>query len=953
MKTEPKDFSKASYLVVPCMYNNSLTFIDNYSRQWSPKNVRHFMMSKQHDIPVFIAYEGDDIDADYMSYLDQHLQELRDLAAKFYYVTTAKKKSGIDVVNLANDNVIIKSLRDGDIVYDNIQMLSKYMYFDSNIMHSPATWYLAVPFFTNGRMCFETVNIAGTHVEPKYIYAVKICDCKHTIFITPIGGSGHIWPKDYIAYLENHADVVMNMYHRQTWQVVPNSEQFDAIQSTINVESDVKLGMKGSISGAVERVRLANCTIDIRSCETYHRPTMTLYSLSKVCKVYDTQPITEGLYLVKPYRTDKEQIRWQDENGTSISPALVRHLVSPDIGVITYYETCDVTESIHNQYFEYLLSIPEKVVEWYRSINLIVLDHDYAQHKTNLHRVMLHDDKTFYIGNLDTVTRLPKDFYASSVSWLTAIELGIIKPTNQTIDMKQTDTVDTFEPKLNVHGFSSGSDSRPEWCLNQTKRIFGGVASSIGCFARTTDPADTFKYRSNLKVESYRPYLEVADFEACLDAIKCHVAAADLVIIQSYGSRYQLDASTLLTKFISGSIEFKYSDTRDCMSFLISAYIVTCIEQNKPFMLYTFDPILDWNYGINRMHGFIEHKKYMRYMPLLEASLDLDKLTFNNGRRDLLYGGKLSTFDLQADGRKPFHQDIVNRMGALTNSDITVQEEPGQDCLHIGELQDFKSENDYFEMMREHKTTLVPPNYTNEFLSIKRAVDAIENGSVPVSLLTKNGLWPGTPWLQPIGLAGVDLVEKYDMNCWQTMYAKFVARLKELDIWLDLANYIQHFYDFNRLHHYIGFATCGIVKQESEACTDNQLPDLNKLRDAVYQLAIKQGKYSGNPAVAPLLMHTVGEVNEAHAAYMSNRRAQAEDVDALKQLLEQGNLNVFRKYFKSSVKSTFEDELADIMLMVFSIAGYYGIDIATHVEMKHRYNEVRDEHSDTNDYNKR
>lgn len=950
MKTEPKDFSKASYLVVPCMYNNSLTFIDAYSRQWSPKNVRHFMMSKQHDIPVFIAYEGDDIDVDYMSYLDQHLQELRDLAAKFYYVTIAKKKSGIDVVNLANDNVIIKSLRDGDIVYDNIQMLSKYMYFDSNIMHSPATWYLAVPFFTNGRMCFETINIAGTHVEPKYVYAVKICDCKHTIFITPIGGSGYIWPKDYIAYLESHADVVMDMYNRQTWQVIPNSEQFDAIQQAVNTEADVKSGIKGSISGAVEYVRLTNCSLNVRSCETYHRPTITLNSLSKVCKVYDTQPITEGLYLVKPYGTSKEQIHWQAENGDTISPALVRYLVSPDIGVITYYETCDVPESIHNQYFEYLLSIPEKVVEWYTSSNLIVLDNDYVPRKTELRKVTLYDDKTFYIGNLDVVTRLPKNFYASSVSWLTAAGLGIIKPTNQTIDMKQTDTVDTFEPKLNVHGFSSGSDSRPEWCLNQTKRIFGGVASSIGCFARTTDPADTFKYRSNLKVENYRPYLEVADFEACLDAIKCHVAAADLVIIQSYGSRYQLDASTLLTKFMSGSIEFKYSDTRDCMSFLISAYIATCIEQNKPFMLYTFDPILDWNYGINRMHGFIENKKYMRYIPLLEASLDIDSLKFNNGRRDLLYGGKLSTFDLHADGRKQFHQDIVNRMGKLTNSDITVQVEPGQDCLHIGENQDFKSENDYFEMMREHKTTLVPPNYTNEFLSIKRAVDALENGSVPVSLLTKNGLWPGTPWLQPMGLAGVDLVEQYDLNYWQTMYAKFVARLKDLNIWLELANYIQHFDKFNSLHHYIGF---DMSKQESEVDIDNRMPDLNKLRDAVYQLAVKQGKYSGSPAVAPLLMHTVGEVNEAHAAYMSNRRAQAEDVDALKQLLEQGNLNVFRKYFKSSVKSTFEDELADIMLIVFSIAGYYDIDIATHVEMKHRYNEVRDEHSDTNNYNKR
>jgi NTP pyrophosphatase (non-canonical NTP hydrolase) len=127
---------------------------------------------------------------------------------------------------------------------------------------------------------------------------------------------------------------------------------------------------------------------------------------------------------------------------------------------------------------------------------------------------------------------------------------------------------------------------------------------------------------------------------------------------------------------------------------------------------------------------------------------------------------------------------------------------------------------------------------------------------------------------------------------------------------------------------------------------------LNIMRDAVFGLAKEQGKYDMKPSIASLLMHMIGETNEAHEAYMADSHASKDDVEVLQRLMEEQNDNVFRKYFKSAVKSTFEDELADMTLMCLSIAGYYGIDLAAHVSMKHQYNRLRTEHSNNNKYDK-
>lgn len=127
---------------------------------------------------------------------------------------------------------------------------------------------------------------------------------------------------------------------------------------------------------------------------------------------------------------------------------------------------------------------------------------------------------------------------------------------------------------------------------------------------------------------------------------------------------------------------------------------------------------------------------------------------------------------------------------------------------------------------------------------------------------------------------------------------------------------------------------------------------LNDFSKQVFEQAKAQGRYDNNPAIAPLLLHMIGEAIEAHTAFASDNRVDSEDIETLKGLMQSGNTDAFRKYFKATVKSTFEDELADIVLMACSIAGYYGIPLGDHVELKHAYNALRSEHSVANDYDK-
>lgn len=53
------------------------------------------------------------------------------------------------------------------------------------------------------------------------------------------------------------------------------------------------------------------------------------------------------------------------------------------------------------------------------------------------------------------------------------------------------------------------------------------------------------------------------------------------------------------------------------------------------------------------------------------------------------------------------------------------------------------------------------------------------------------------------------------------------------------------------------------------------------------------------------------------------------------------NEAVFKDFFTTYVKDTFEDELADVIIRVLDLCAFKGIDIESHIKAKMRYNTSR------------
>lgn len=54
-----------------------------------------------------------------------------------------------------------------------------------------------------------------------------------------------------------------------------------------------------------------------------------------------------------------------------------------------------------------------------------------------------------------------------------------------------------------------------------------------------------------------------------------------------------------------------------------------------------------------------------------------------------------------------------------------------------------------------------------------------------------------------------------------------------------------------------------------------------------------------------------------------------------------GNKNWFMQEFETSVKNSFEDEIADVIIRIMDLCGAKGIDIDWHLEQKMKYNALR------------
>lgn len=145
----------------------------------------------------------------------------------------------------------------------------------------------------------------------------------------------------------------------------------------------------------------------------------------------------------------------------------------------------------------------------------------------------------------------------------------------------------------------------------------------------------------------------------------------------------------------------------------------------------------------------------------------------------------------------------------------------------------------------------------------------------------------------------------------------------------------------------VTFTPTDVIAAKPAVALDDFMTKLRELATEPYRVALEHDRYKDNPAIGSVLMAIQSEVAEAHAAFTSGKRSDADDVDMLRAFLKAGKDSQFAKYFNLAQKSTFEDELADIILLTLSIAGYYNVDIVSAIELKHKYNMLRTEHSTT------
>jgi NTP pyrophosphatase (non-canonical NTP hydrolase) len=50
---------------------------------------------------------------------------------------------------------------------------------------------------------------------------------------------------------------------------------------------------------------------------------------------------------------------------------------------------------------------------------------------------------------------------------------------------------------------------------------------------------------------------------------------------------------------------------------------------------------------------------------------------------------------------------------------------------------------------------------------------------------------------------------------------------------------------------------------------------------------------------------------------------------------------VWKGKFEDNIKSTFQDEIADVAIRLFDLCGGMGIDLQKHIELKMKYNSMR------------
>lgn len=123
--------------------------------------------------------------------------------------------------------------------------------------------------------------------------------------------------------------------------------------------------------------------------------------------------------------------------------------------------------------------------------------------------------------------------------------------------------------------------------------------------------------------------------------------------------------------------------------------------------------------------------------------------------------------------------------------------------------------------------------------------------------------------------------------------------------------------------------------------------DISKLMKEIHQNNIQKGFYDNEKNIGEMICLIHSEVTEVLEADRERNYTNLEEDWHIKGMADKNFGRTyfddfyFKNEFEKNVKNTFEDELADILIRVFDLAEYKGIDIENHILAKVRYNKMR------------
>ena len=124
---------------------------------------------------------------------------------------------------------------------------------------------------------------------------------------------------------------------------------------------------------------------------------------------------------------------------------------------------------------------------------------------------------------------------------------------------------------------------------------------------------------------------------------------------------------------------------------------------------------------------------------------------------------------------------------------------------------------------------------------------------------------------------------------------------------------------------------------------------MEQLIKKAHEVAKEKGFWETERNVPEILMLVVSELAEALEALRKDHYA---DKAAVKDLYNDIEINKYedefnimsgpwKAGFEANIKSSFEDEIADVAIRLFDLCGGLNIDLQKHIELKMMYNSMR------------